>query len=771
MFEGLHFGAPAMLLGLLAASIPFLLHLMSSIRAQEVLYPTLRFLRISMEKTSRRRHLQHWLLLAVRALMLGLLALVVAEPFFKVGKDWAGASQAASVIVIDNSYSMAARDEAGVRLERARAGARELLDDPKQRPAQAALFLTNSDNPVSRLTGDMEALRNGVDNTGVGYGKNLLVSRLHEAVTRLSDEGSTPEKSIYVFTDLHREGFNDLLRTSESDSVFQRAQDNGIHILMINVGQPNLVNVGISDLQISGRRIADQPILFNVTLENSTNDRVRVHVDLRIDGQQNAAERQTLTIEPFSREARQFRHSFPEEGMYSGDVSVSFAADATGFTLVDQLEVDNRRQFAIEIDRRVRTLIFRGYGGEDGSGLDGTAYLKPALDGLKNLGRPWSISPEIHDSANISPEALAGASMVIFDEVERFNPEQAQSVIDFVSAGGTALFFLGPTSDIDNYNTVFYDDLKVTGPLLPGRIGAAQGSVGPNAQAESVDMMDLANPFLTGLYPNAENYKVMMVNRFYRIEDVAPPASAVMSLRSGPPLVASKPFGKGLSVMFPTTASPRWSNFCSGGSPVFFSMLYRMALESPRQMQAEQMFLAGANIPVETGPLKPDSERPASVLITVTPPELKPGDAPLKFTPSLNDATGYAFMLEPKQVLTPGIYSWAIEGASEGLVPRRVAGLFAVNPDGSESNLASLTTREMQTLCENRNFTTVFVDDTLEAVQTRAAEASQGSPFWDKLLPLVILLLIAEALIANRRKLNEGTTKPMQMSVMAPTTT
>ena len=778
MFEGLHFGAPALLLGLLAAAIPFVLHLLSSTRAQEVLYPTLRFLRISMEKTARRRHLQHWLLLAVRALMLGLLALVVAEPFFKVGKDWAGASQAASVIIIDNSYSMATRDAEGVRIERARAQARELLDDPKQRPAQAVLFLTNSDVPrsVSGLTADMESLRKAVDATTVGYGKGSLIARLHDAVTRLSDEGSTPEKSIYVFTDLHREHFNDLLRSTDSDSVLKRAQENGIHILIVNVGQPNVVNIGVSDLQISGRRIADQPILFDVTLENSTNDAVRVHVDLRIDGQAKAADRQTLTIQPLSKETRQFRHSFPEQGMYSGDVSVSFASDTAGGSFVDQLDVDNRRLFALEVDRRVRVLIFRGHGGEDGSGLDGTTYLKPALDGLRNLGRPWSIAPEIHDAANISPEALAGASMAIFNEVERFKPDQAQAVIDFIASGGTALFFLGPECDIENYNTVFYDDLLASGTLLPGRIGEAMGGVGPNVQAESVDVMDLANPFLSGLYPNAESYKVMMVNRYYRIEDVVSPASAIMSLRSGPPLVASKPFGKGLAVMFPTTASPRWSNFCAGGSPVFFSMLYRMALESPKKMQAEQMFLAHTDILIETGPLAPDSERPSSVTISVTPPGTISGDAPtakdvMTFNAPLDETAGYTALLPRTQVLLPGVYAWAIEGATERLVPRRSAGLLSVNPDGNESNLAALSTLDMQTHCDNRNYNTVFVGDTLENVQARAAEASQGSPFWDKLLPFVILLLIAEALIANRRKLTETSKIPTHLNPLAPKTT
>ena len=44
------FVTPLLLLGLLAAAIPPLLHLLSSVRAREVEFPTLRFLRASLER-------------------------------------------------------------------------------------------------------------------------------------------------------------------------------------------------------------------------------------------------------------------------------------------------------------------------------------------------------------------------------------------------------------------------------------------------------------------------------------------------------------------------------------------------------------------------------------------------------------------------------------------------------------------------------------------------------------------------------------------------
>ena len=109
------FRTPLLLLGLAAAAIPVVLHLLSSVRAPEVYFPTLRFLRISMEKTARRRRLEHWLLLLIRGLLLGLLALAVAEPFLKAGAGFLAGARTAAVVIVDNSHSMAVPAAGGSR--------------------------------------------------------------------------------------------------------------------------------------------------------------------------------------------------------------------------------------------------------------------------------------------------------------------------------------------------------------------------------------------------------------------------------------------------------------------------------------------------------------------------------------------------------------------------------------------------------------------------------------------------------------------------------
>ena len=125
-----------LLIGLLAAAIPVALHLLASVRAPQAAFPTLRFLQTAMEQTARRRRVQHWLLLILRSLMLGLLALAVAEPISQAVGGWG--REHTMAIVLDNSASMAVQTGGTSRFSRAQAQIANLLagDD---KPTRAAL--------------------------------------------------------------------------------------------------------------------------------------------------------------------------------------------------------------------------------------------------------------------------------------------------------------------------------------------------------------------------------------------------------------------------------------------------------------------------------------------------------------------------------------------------------------------------------------------------------------------------------------------------------
>ncbi len=87
VLAAISFADPLMLAGLLAALIPIALHLLNRMRAPVVPFPTLRFLKITAQKTSRRRHIQQYFLLLVRVLVFALIAMAVAAPLIRGGSS------------------------------------------------------------------------------------------------------------------------------------------------------------------------------------------------------------------------------------------------------------------------------------------------------------------------------------------------------------------------------------------------------------------------------------------------------------------------------------------------------------------------------------------------------------------------------------------------------------------------------------------------------------------------------------------------------------
>lgn len=95
------------LLALPLAGLPVLLHLLFQRKSPVVAFPTLRFIKLSIQHTAARRKIQRWLLLSCRMLLLLLLVLAIAQPARQLAAAWTGGGQSAvAVIVVDTSYSM-----------------------------------------------------------------------------------------------------------------------------------------------------------------------------------------------------------------------------------------------------------------------------------------------------------------------------------------------------------------------------------------------------------------------------------------------------------------------------------------------------------------------------------------------------------------------------------------------------------------------------------------------------------------------------------------
>ena len=77
----LAFLVPLFLLGIAGVVVPIVVHLTRKRRRNVVHFPSLMFLQKIPYQEQRRRRIQHWFLLSLRALALALLVLACARPF------------------------------------------------------------------------------------------------------------------------------------------------------------------------------------------------------------------------------------------------------------------------------------------------------------------------------------------------------------------------------------------------------------------------------------------------------------------------------------------------------------------------------------------------------------------------------------------------------------------------------------------------------------------------------------------------------------------
>src|SRR5512134_2682959 len=103
----LTFLVPLFLLGIAGVVVPIVVHLTRRQRRNVVHFPSLMFLEKVPYQEQRRRRIQHWFLLSLRALALALLAIAFARPFMQdteIGLGAAGGPREV-VVLIDQSYS------------------------------------------------------------------------------------------------------------------------------------------------------------------------------------------------------------------------------------------------------------------------------------------------------------------------------------------------------------------------------------------------------------------------------------------------------------------------------------------------------------------------------------------------------------------------------------------------------------------------------------------------------------------------------------------
>jgi len=188
---------PLALLGLAAAAIPALLHLLQRRVPPELDFPAVRYLSVAERESARRLKLRHLLLLILRTALIIVIVLAAARPLMRV--RGAGAHEpTALVVILDNSPSSGAVVNGRLVLDRLRVVAHSSIS---RTTSADRVWLMLADGVLRG--GTREALLASLDSVKPAW-QRLDVVQAVERAARLVNAQPSRGREVHVLSDLQR---------------------------------------------------------------------------------------------------------------------------------------------------------------------------------------------------------------------------------------------------------------------------------------------------------------------------------------------------------------------------------------------------------------------------------------------------------------------------------------------------------------------------------------------------------------------------------------
>jgi SAM-dependent methyltransferase len=716
---------PLLLFGLAAVSVPIIIHLLNRRKFQKVVWAAMRFIQTSVERNQRRMRVEDMILLALRCLLLALLAFALARPAFKnAGSDLFGESKVTDVVILDNSQSMGMSDGTMTRFEKARKAAEQALATMPAGSATAVLLASDIVNGViPEPTFDFNLARKAIREAPLTDRATDLLPVVQRALDTLKQRIGV-RKELYLITDGQLAGWKQM---GEIEKLLENSQrDVRSHIVLVSEHEER--NLAVTDLRnASGLTPINQPIRFEARVSNLGREEVRnMRVSLSADNEPPSDE---FTID-----------SLPPGG--SKSVSLFAKLRTEGFHSIvaripeDRLSADDKRTLAVRAIKEVRVLLVDGDPGEEPRDSE-TFFLRHALIPVPPSEQPNYFIKVVRLTApEIASARLDDFDAVVLANVADFSDAVAKNMEQFVRRGGGLVFFSG-----GRINPAFYNEqLSAKYHLLPATVGPARGNAEQDAEYFTLQDRDLAHGIVS--IWNDPNAGTLSSVRFYRAHDLIPVAykqpapneksksaqfdeagapQTVVKFSHGTPAIIEHTYGLGRIVMFASTADTAWNDLPV--RPAFVPLIHRM-LGALVQRQDE-----GLNVRVGQKFVR----RVASELLDKEARVFKPRQTDALLEQRRIEMVNGWPMLQYDQTDLSGMYEIAI-GENRGAVR------FAAQSDAAESSLDELSGEQKKLLS-----TVAHVVDWAPNVSLKdqVQRERNGAEFW---LPIVIIaMLIAGA--------------------------
>lgn len=560
------FAAPLMLLGVVAAAVPLVIHLIGRRRAPRRRFAAIDFVLRSDRRLARRLQLRQYVLLAVRMLLAGGIALMMAKPFAEAESDLpaVGGQPQAAVIILDDTLSMRRRGSGRMLFREARDKARQLVAMMGGQAEMAVLGASDPSGPQPGLTRESRKVLAAIARLEPGQGHARLDAALVQA-SRILSASSLPRRQVFVLGDAAAHGFR-----ASPEELLGRGK---IRFHMVDLdGEGSVDNCAVVAVSAAPSSAPGQRTTrISARVCNHGQAPAKRTVTLSVDDKDVA--RGFLQLGPWSCASKTFQHSFARGGMHNASVSIE----------PDRLPEDDVRHLRLEVGSAIRVLLVDG-APSPVRHRDELFYLETALNTPGPGGQP--IITETLTPDDLEQVRFGSFDVVALCNVRAVPRKWAAELVTFVEKGGGLLLSVGENVDPERYNA----DL---GKLLPaplrGPLTAAPPGTG--APALRIGRADSSHP-LIGPFWSERAGGGLRNARFHRVYRLSPAARetkrVVLWYEDGSPALVEATSGEGRVLLFTSTLDRDWNDMAirPGYLPLMLQIvryLSRLPVHAPRR--------------------------------------------------------------------------------------------------------------------------------------------------------------------------------------------
>jgi hypothetical protein len=445
---------------------------------------------------------------------------VLMEPSLFAQKD------SGKVIILDNSLSMAYREEKGERYDLARKAVKELLENFK---GQITIIPTASihEKPLQgvniRWMKSEEALRE-FSSLPLSYGRGDLNASLQLAYQKLKEMKMA--KEIFIISDGTRGDWEDV-NLSQLKVI---PADAGMTFLRIGDARKDS-NFTVKEVGFVER----EPVVgvrsrVEVTLSNLSDRSGSTLVQLFLSGIK--VDQKSIDLKANSEGKVYFELSFDKKGWVNGEVRLSG----------DNLPLDDIFYFPLKVREKIKVLIVDG--APKVSLKESESYY------LVNALRPGHSEESPFIPWVITEEELARIDTNPYEAVIMMNVGQPQGskLASILESGKPVLLFLGDRVIPEEYNRI---------PLFPWRVGEMKEA--EIQRPIRIARIDYHHDFLTPFSGSGgESLRGASFRRHFKVEGSM---KNLLTLENRDPLLVMSGIGRSKIFLFTSSGDLDWNDF------------------------------------------------------------------------------------------------------------------------------------------------------------------------------------------------------------------